>query len=100
MKDLFTEALQALVDHDNTGWDTPYYRRLLVADISDAMAELSFVECCGLLSAFYDCNDYYPEVVDGDIYSFMKSSDDYLLPLGLVVLAQTSEPVSFFSCRI
>lgn len=95
MRDPLYGALQTLADFDALDFKAPFYRSLLVGDVSDAVAELSFVECCGVLSAFYGASGYYPQIQGGDIYTYLKETDDYLTPLGLLVLSCDLRSPSF-----
>lgn len=99
MKCLLEEALATVESYDELDFNTPFYRSLLLEDVSDGIAELSFVECCGILSAYYGESGYYPQIRDDDIYRYLKECDDYLIPLGLLLLGAGKGEVLFTVCR-
>ena len=89
-----SEALQSLAEYDELELNMPFYRSLLEADLSDCIAELSFIECCGELSVFYGNNGHSPQIIGDDIFSHVRDSDDYHIPLGLLTCQRN--PYAFF----
>ena len=89
MKHELEEALQALHNHSNSNKlpKLSFYESLLEEDLSRALEKLSFVECCGLLSLYYNDNNHYPILLEGDIYKYLREANDYHVPLGLLTLS-------------
>lgn len=94
MRTQISDALQALADYDELELNMPFYHRLLEEDLSDCIAELSFIECCGELSLFYDNNNHSPSIMNDNLFSYLNDYDDYHIPLGLLTCERN--PYAFF----
>lgn len=91
MTEELSEALESLDAYRSTllkESNFMFYENLLLEDVSEAISKLSFLECCGLLSVYYNDHEHYPDLCEEDIFSYLESREDYYLPLQLVLLSK------------